>query len=323
MLFREKSKQYFEVVLENYSDEIQEMLSDASFKEKLIRMLPLEYDRKFNGAKTIMSRYKSFMREDLKTFMISVKYNGERLFKSYNDAFILDSGIVFWEVRGKKKKDGSLGDKMGLLWFTFEGHLRSHDNDEYYGILTRSKNVLMGVNDTFAQVADANKLYVTTFREMAQGLRGIYGELLINAQHLSDNSRRDWFLPDEHSRVLNSVITDFMLRLHQYRYCASRYFRKNATKTKEELKHALDELIDLKAHNIDYDKFSEKEEESKRRKTPAGKSFAEEDIAYKSQSMKKCYGILMKIIEEYFRKIKKRVLFLKLRAFIVTYFENE
>ena len=319
---KEESKQYFEVILENYTDEIKDMLKDRNFKEKLIRMLPLKYDGKFRGANTIISKYNSFMKnEDLKKFMILVKYDGERLFKGYDDTFILDSGIVFWEVRGKKKKDGSLGDKIGLLWFTFEGHLRSRGKDEYYGILTRSKNVLMGVNDTFAQVADANKLYVTTFREMAQGLRGIYGELLINAQHLSDNSRRDWFLPDEHSRDLNNVITDFMRRLHQYRYCASRYFRKNASKTKEDLKHALDELVDIKANNIDYDKFSEKEEEPKEK--PAGKSFAEEDIPHKSQSMKKCYDILMKIIEAYFRKIKKRVLFLKLRAFIVTYFENE
>lgn len=319
----EKSKKYFEVILENYTDEIKDMLKDRNFKEKLIRMLPLKYDETFRGANKIANKYKSFMKEELKTFMISVKYDGEKLFKSYNNTFILDSGIVFWEVRGKKKKDGSLGDKIGLLWFTFEGHLRSHDNDEYYGILTRSKNVLMGVNDTFAQVADANKQYVTTFREMAQGLRGIYGELLINAQHLSDNSRRDWFLPDEHSRDLNNVITDFMRRLHQYRYCASRYFRKNASKTKEDLKHALDELVDIKANNIDYDRFSKKEEEPKEKEKRVGKSFAEEDIPHKSQSMKKCYDILMKIIEAYFRKIKKRVLFLKLRAFIVTYFENE
>lgn len=48
---REKSKQYFEVILENYSDEIQEMLKDARFKEKLIRMLPLKYDSNFRGRK--------------------------------------------------------------------------------------------------------------------------------------------------------------------------------------------------------------------------------------------------------------------------------
>lgn len=317
----EKSKHYFEVILENYSDEIKDMLEDKNFKKKLIRMLPLKYDGKFRGANKIVNKYKSFMREDLRKFMISVKYNGEKLFKGYDKTFILGSSIVFWEVRGKKKKDGSLGDKIGLLWFTFEGHLKSQGNDEYYGILTRSKNVLMGVNDTFAQVADANKEYVTTFAQMAQGLRGIYGELLINSQHLSDNSRRDWFLPDEHSRDLNNVITDFMRRLHQYRYCASRYFRKNATKSKEDLKQALDELVDIKANNIDYNRFSKKEEEPKEKRVI--KSFAEKDIPHKSQSMKKSYDILMKIIEAYFRKKKKRMQFLKLRAFIVTYFENE
>ncbi len=181
----------------------------------------------------------------------------------------------------------------------------------------------MGGNDTFAQVADANKDYVTTFREMTQGLRGIYGELLVNYQFLRDNSRRDWFLPDEHSRNLSDVITEFMRRMNQYRYCASKYFRKNSTKTKDELKHALDEFVDLETNKIDYDKFSEKKEESTRKEAPAGRSFAEKDIPYKSQSMKNCYDILMKIIEAYFKKIKKRNQFWKLRAFIVNHFENE
>jgi len=218
---KDRSKHYFEVALEGYNDDIDEMLKHASFKEKLTRMLPLQYDRKFKGARPIMARYKSFMKEDLKRFMIPVKLNGESLCKSYDDSFILDSDIIFWEVRGKKKKDKSPGDKIGLLWFTFAAHLKDHKNDQYYGILTRSKNVLMGGNDTFAQVADSSSSYVTTFREMAQALRGVYGELLINSQHLSDNSRRDWFLPDEHSRDLNNVITDFMRRLNKYRYCSA------------------------------------------------------------------------------------------------------
>jgi hypothetical protein len=319
-----KIEHYFEVTLEQFSDDIKEMMADAGFKDKLIRMLPLEYKKDFKGSKKIISRYNDFMKtEDLKRFMIPVKFNGEELYKCYDDTFILDSDLVFWELRGKQKGDGSQGDKIGLLWFTFEGHLKSRENDEYYGILTRSKNVLFGGNDTFAQIADANKQYVTTFRELAQALRGIYGELLINSQYLSDNSRRDWFLPDEHSRDLNNVITDFMRRLHQYRYCASRYFRQNATKTKEELKHALDELVDLKTNRIDYDKFSEKGKEAKERKIPADGSFAEEDIPHKSQGMKNCYDILMKVIEAYFKKIKQRSLFWKLRAFIVSHFENE
>ncbi len=319
---KDTSKHYFEVVLEGYSDDIHETLNDTNFKQKLIRMLPLQYDRGFKGATTIMSRYKSFMKEDLKRFMIPVKLDGESLCKSYDDSFILDSDIIFWEVRGKKKKDQSLGDKIGLLWFTFAAHLKDHKNDQYYGILTRSKNVLMGGNDTFAQVADSNSSYVTTFREMTQALLGVFGELLINSQHLSDNSRRDWFLPDEHSRDLNNVITDFMRRLNKYRYSSSRYFRKKPTKTKEDLKKALDELVDLKANTIKFDTFSKKDKELAKKEPPAT-SLSDEDLPHESKTMKKHYDVLMKVIEAYFRKIKKRVLFLELRAFIAKHFEQK
>jgi len=317
----EKNKHYFEVTLEGYNDYIEEMFKNENVKEKLTRILPLQYRREFQKAKKIMDRYKGFMNEDLKRFMIPVKYNGESLCKGYDDSFVLDSDIIFWELRGKKKKDMSPGDKIGLLWFTFAAHLKSHENDQYYGILTRSKNVLMGGNDTFAQVADSSSSYVTTFREMAQALRGVYGELLINSQHLSDNSRRDWFLPDEYSRDLNNVITDFMRRLNEYRYCSSRYFRKQPSKTKEDLKKALDELVDLKAHTIKFDTFSERVEEPVKKNKPSVPSWSDEDLPRESKAMKKNYDVLMKIIEAYFNKIKKRVLFLELRAFIAKHFE--
>jgi len=179
----------------------------------------------------------------------------------------------------------------------------------------------MGGNDTFAQVTDSSSSYVTTFREMAQALRGVYGELLINSQHLSDNSRRDWFLPDEYSRDLNNVITDFMRRLNEYRYCSSRYFRKQPSKTKEDLKKALDELVDLKAHTIKFDTFSERVEEPVKKNKPSVPSWSDEDLPRESKAMKKNYDVLMKIIEAYFNKIKKRVLFLELRAFIAKHFE--
>ena len=320
---KDKNKHYFEVVLEDYNDDIDAMLKHEKFKENLTRMLPLQYDSKFRGAKTIMHRYESFMKQDLRRFMIPVKLDGESLCKSYDDSFILGSDIIFWEVRGRKKSDQSLGDKIGLLWFTFSPHLKTIENDQYYGILTRSKNVLMGGNDTFAQVADSSSSYVTTFREMAQALRAVYGELLINSEHLSDNSRRDWFLPDEHSRDLNSVITDFMRRLNEYRYNSSRYFRKNASIGKEDLKKALDELVDLKAHAINFDMFSKRAEEPAKNKESSVASWSDEDLPHASNTMKKHYDVLMKVIELYFRKIKKRVLFLELRAFIATYFEQK
>ena len=312
---------FFEVILENYTDEIKEILDDKNFKEKLIRMLPLKYEKRFKGAKKILSKYNAFMNESLERFMIPVKYNSEDLSKKYDDNYILGSDIVFWEIRDKKKKDGSKGDKIGILWFTFDKHLKSIHKDEYYGILTRSKNMLMGTNDTFAQVADNNKEYITTFREMAQTLRGICGELLINSQNLRDNSRRDWFLPDPYSIYLNNVITEFIRRLHNYRYCASRYFRDNPLKKKEDLKEALDELVNIKDNQIDYNYFYEKEKKAEKKAN--GELLSEQDIPHENQSMKKYYDILMKIIEEYFNKEKKRVLFLKLRAYLANHFKKK
>ena len=315
------NEHFFEVILEEYSTEIEEMMEDEKFEEKLTRMLPLKYKEDFDGAKKIVSKYNAFMKESIERFMISVKRNGVDLVKSYDDKFILGSDIVFWEIRGKQKRDGAVGDKIGLLWFTFDKHLKANTNNEYYGILTRSKNVLMGTNDTFAQVADNNKLYITTFREMAQALRGVCGELLINSSFLRDNSRLDWFLPDPHSIDLNNIITDFMRRLHNYRYCASRYFRSKPSKKKEDLKKTLDELVNIKNNQIDYSYFYKKEIAEER--TLDGELFSEQDIPHENQSMKKCYDVLMKIIEKYFDKIKKRVLFFQLRAYLVNQFKKK
>lgn len=314
------SEHFFEVVLEGYSEEIKGMTGgETKFRERLIRMLPLRYKDNFKGAKEIATRYKSFMNESMERFIISVKYNGKDLFKTYDDKFILGSGIRFWEIRGRQKQDGSIGDKTGLLWFTFDKHLKSNNDNEYYGILTRSKNVLMGTNDTFARVVDDSKMYVTTFREMVQSLQGIYGELLINSSFLKDNSRRDWFLPDRYSMDLSNAITDFMQRLHNYRYCASRYFRAKPSREKEDLKKALDELVDIKDHQIDYDYFYKREIQTEEEIIG---EFSQ-DIPHENQSMKKCYDILMKVIERFFNKTRKRVLFLKLRAYIVNHFKKK
>lgn len=313
------NEHFFEVIVEGYTEEIEALIKNEKVKERLIKILPLKYKDSFKKADKILSAYKKFMNDSMERFMISVKYNGENLFKIYDDKFVLGSDIIFWEVRGQGKKDGSLGDKIGLLWFTFDKHLKSKTNGEYYGILTRSKNVLMGTNDTFAQVANDNKGYVTTFREMAQALRGIYGELLINSQFLSDNARRDWFLPDQHSMSLGNIITDFMRRLHKYRYCASKYFRSKSSTEKDDLVKALDELIDVEYNPIDYNYFCQKET----REDVEPGIFSEQDIPRQSQSMKKCYDILMKVIEKFFKKAKNRSLFLKLRVFIKNYFQEK
>lgn len=312
---------FFEVTLKGYSNEISEIVGEPGknteerFKKRLSKMLPLRYKDSFKGGRKIVAKYCAFMKESLDQFMIPVKYEGVDLYKVYEDKHVLKSDIVFWEVRGKKKQDGAEGDKIGLLWFTFEPHLRASSTDEDYGILTRSKNVLMGTSETFAQVAEESGVYITTYREMVQALRAINGELLINSPRLKDNARRDWFLSDSHSNELRNVIADFMLRLHKYRYCASRYYRENATKKKEDLMVALEGLVDIKENKINYDLFYKKDMPEK--VTDKKKVLpSEEDIPSGSLTLKKYYDVIMRVIESYFEKTKDRETFLKLRAYV-------
>lgn len=313
----DKREHFFEVILENYYLEIEELISSESFNERLKKLLPLRYSSEFDGAERILESYKSFMNEDLNRFMISVKYNSVELLKNYTNSYILESGIIFWPFR-EKRKDNQPGDKLGLLWFTFDRHLKVKNDAEYFGILTRSKNMLMGSNDTFARVANECVGYITTYGEMVAALRGIHGELLINSLNLKDNARRDWFRYDEHSKILNYIIHDFMRRLHQYRYVSSRYFRKKASKEKEDLKKALDELINLKENEIDFDYFSKKElEQESKENEKVEEVFAEEDIPYESVTFQKIYNRIMLIIKDFFEKNEQENIFLKLRAFVV------
>jgi molecular chaperone HtpG len=312
------SEHFFIVVLKKFNSEIEELLSNRLFKERLKKMLPLKYSSQFDKAKEIIERYQSFMKSDLNRFMLNVKYNSEELYKNYTIDSILESDIIFLFLEGKKQED-KIKDKIGMIWFTFDRHLKKVRDKEYFGILTRSKNMLMGSNDTFARVANECDGYITTYGEMVQALSGIQGELLINSPNLRDNARRDWFRYDEHSRILNFIIHDFMRRLHQYRYVSSRYYRKKATKEKEDLKKALDELISLDVNKINFEEFSIKASDEVIKESEEKKevNYAEEDIPFESSTFQKIYNRIMLIIKEFFEKNNQENTFLRLRAFIV------
>lgn len=323
---KKKEEHFFEVTIYKYDQEIEELLSNDFFIERLKKLLPLSYSKSFKHANKIIDRYKIFMNEDLNLFMIPVKYNGMELVKNYTDAYILESGIIFWELR-EQKKDDNLGDPIGLLWFSFDRQLKIQKDSEYFGILTRSKNMLMGSNDTFAKVANDCMGYFTNYGEMVQAIRGIYGELLINYSNLKDNARRDWFRYDEHSRILNYIIHDFLKRLHNYRYKSSKYFRKKTFKVEEEKKEykkALEELINLNEDEIDFEYFLKKEcdekyesaDKKEKEDSKQEETYAEQDIPFESTTSQKFYNKIMDIVLEFFKKIEEEDLFLKLRAYI-------
>lgn len=327
---------YFKVEIVDYSYEIEEMLEHVDFEESLTQLLPIKYGDDFKASKKIEERYKAFMNEDLNDFMCSVKLNGNELRKNYTDEkHVLESDIIFWEIREKSSGNKKPGDKIGLMWFTFNKKIESPKgikNDKDYGILVRSKNVLMGNNDTFASLCASSKEHVGTYRELTTTLRGVYGELLINSQNLKDNARREWFKTDEYSVYLKYVIVDFMKRLYKYRYAASGYYRlktdEKVEKKKIELKNALIELVDIQNNKIDISDFCKgeakeaKNTESTDAEKKETKKYSGEDMPRQAQTRRKNYDEIMLVIEEFFTKEKKYDMFLKLRAYIKKYFSD-
>lgn len=307
---------FFKVEIQGYKEEISELLKGDDFKDRLCVMLPLQYSTEFTNQEKIKAKYKNFMGQSLDKFSFTVKLDGEELYKPYTDKDILESGIVFWELKYPSKKRGIPGEKIGILWFSFNKLITARKKDEPYGILVRSKNMLMGTQYSLSNAIIRSKSdYVTTPRELTQTLDGVTGEMLIHTTRLNDNARRDWFRIDEESIPLRHIIVDFMRRLHAYRYAASGFFRDKTNK--EKLIKAYTDLT-----NFDSEKFSEKlvsDINKIKEEINANKEvfkFADEDIPVFPITIKRFYERLIKCLYDYFSINKRLEEFIKIRTLI-------
>lgn len=309
---------FFRVIIEKYNKEISELVSQEDFKDRLKMLLPLKYDPEFTYQNSIRKKYSEYMNEPLDKFSFIVKLNGEILYKPYKDYHILESGIYYWELKYRSSKKGIPGEKIGLLWFTFKRKMEANPKDEPYGILLRSKNMLMGNNNALADAIVRSKSdeYVTTYRELTQTLRGVYGEMLIHSPRLKDNARRDWFKIDSSSIELRDIIIDFMKRLHNYRYIASKAFSAiENDKNKEKLINAFTELTanyEPKEHIEAF--YAKKRIEDEKKKHIF--EFADDDIPQSSVTIKRFYDKVMKSIRDYYSYNENLQEFLKIRAHI-------
>lgn len=336
----EKDKHFFKVVIEDYHEIIKEVIDNKDFKEKLSKLLPLKYLPDFADATHIIDEYKKITGEDLTRFMCNVKLDGDNLYKPYTPGHILASGIKFWTIRDIDV-DTKKGEVIGMLWFTFNQKIKQiKANDTDFGILVRSKNILMGNNETFAIQTSKYSYYVSTYSELVASLRGVYGELLVNSKNLEDNASRDWFRTDRHSIYFRSIICNFMESLHDYRYKASKYFNAEdkesdtgkskikITKAKDDLKNALKNAYEkLTLDNIDffltsYQKAKMKERYDENEDDVMTDDFSDIDIPLLSLSKRKFYDELLKIIYDFFVKEKKRLMFSKMRAYIKSKLEK-
>lgn len=310
---------YFKVKIRGYQKAISELLENRDFRDRLCILLPLRYSAEFTKQAVIKTKYQDFLGHSLDTFSCSVKLDDEELYKPYTDKHILQSDIVFWELKFPSKGENVPAEKIGILWFSFNRTIEALPKDRPYGILVRSKNMLMGdryslANDAIRSQSD----YITTLRDLIQALNGVCGEMLINYQNLNDNARRDWFKIDEESIKLRHIIVEFVRRLHKYRYAASDYFGGKKKKgTKEILFEAYKGLIT----DYDPDKFIADVNKLKK-EIEASKEvfeFADADFPKLPITIKRFYERLIGGLYKYFSEEGRIEEFLKIRTFIKRY----
>lgn len=323
---------YFSVFIEDYNEEINELVKQQDFKQKLSLVLPLKYSPGFSYQNEIKKHYEKLMNGDLEKTAYNITFNTELLCKPYSDKNILEAGPYFWDLKFPKTTDG-IEEPFGLLWFTFNRKISANPTDQPYGIFVRSKNMLMGTGNTLTDVIFRNKSddYIASYRELTQTLQGVYGEMLINSTRFKDNARRDWFRLDDHSIFLRDVIFEFLKQLYKYRVTASHAFSENKPekneKNKQKLRDSLVALTSTPNPKTYVDNFykvkavadQKKADKEKEKKTNAEKSkleYADEDVPFLPFQLQKLYNRMLIILRDYFSAGKNLKEFLKVRHFI-------
>lgn len=332
---------FFEVQLIGYDSELGDVILHQSFRNNLSKLLPVRYDDKFVHRSEIEHKYQDFFGKKLQDYTCCIYLDGKELTKPYrDDQHILESGIQFWEISIKTENpsESSSPDTKptGLMWFTFNRKMTAKKNDPDYGILVRSKNVLMGGNDTIADAVNLSQEITTSYRELVQTLQGVYGELLIDSNVLMDNASRNWFKPDSNSKQLKRALADFMKKLYKYRYAASRFMNSHGAEDSADYQNKYNAMkeafISLLTEPDDREvsqwfesiKNSKKDSEENVLYDKNGKILCEEeDIPRQPKTIKKFYHELMEVAEEFFNRIDRYDIYLQLRACIKQRYNKE
>jgi molecular chaperone HtpG len=323
---------FFSVFIEDYNEEINELIQQSDFKEKLSLVLPLRYSPDFSYQNEIKKHYEELMNDDFDKTAYNITLDSKPLYKPYSNKNILEAGPYFWDLKFPKTPDG-IEEPFGLLWFTFNRKISANPSDQPYGILVRSKNMLMGARNTLADVIfrDKSDNYITTHRELTQTLQGVYGEMLINTTRFNDNARRDWFKLDSSSIVLRDIIFEFLRRLYKYRVTASKAFvDKKAEKIEKNKQKLRDDLVDLtstpnpktfidkfyKAKAVADQQKVDKEEEKRANTEKSKLEYADHDVPFLPFQLQRLYNRILIILRDYFSINGELKEFLKVRHYI-------
>lgn len=308
---------FFKVSIEHYHEEIDELIRSDDFTKQLSMLLPLRYSPTFTAQGLIKQEYEKLMHKSLDQFGYDIRLDGTPLYKPYEDHHILESEIVFWPLQLKAKSDDLPAEKIGLLWFTFNRRVTANPTSEPRGIRVRSKNMLVGNNDSLAVAVSVNSRdYVATYRELTQSLAGVYGEMLLYTSSLEDNARRDWFKISASSIELRGIIAEFLRRLIAYRYAASKAFNdRSSIKKKQTLITTYSELTQgIKQEQFLSHFYVQEQPRESNRDTVF--DYADDDLPRASVAIKRFYDRALGALRDFYAEENDLQTFFKMRAYL-------
>lgn len=316
------NEHFFEVEINGYSEAIDYLVSSDDFEKRLSLLLPLGYSPDFNSQKEIHEHFNAYMSSSFEKFEFNVSLNGKQLYKPFKNNHILESGIIYWDLVFSSNNKSLPGEKIGVLWFTFNRKVTANPPSEPRGIWVRSKNMLMGNENAIVDaVSKVGNEYITTRRDLIQTISGLYGELLIDTSQLSDNARRDWFKIDKYSIELQKILIDFLKKVKDYRRSASAAF--NDTKAKQKKEKAINSFKELTGGVVRYELPKDFKDEIKKQTEHSNFNYADEDIPHNLIDEKRIYDRILRLLRKYFEEERKNIdEFLRIRAYLKKYYQD-
>lgn len=328
-----RSDNYFSVILDLFNQEVDDLIFEKNgelskdFINELSILLPVPYKDDFTYKDEIKKQYADYLGKHLDVFEYNIFVNDDQLFKPYNNNDIKNNDIHFLKYSFPEEID-SQKTKIGIMWFSFDYVFKAYSG--YFGITTRSKNMLVNKSPIFADECSKSKDSPTTYTQLINGLKGIKGELLIDSSLLHDNSKRDWFIYDEYGLFLRAIIVDFMKRLNIYRRTASRVFNseKITDQQKENLVKVFNDFTESQEDSSFYLKVMEKDQKAVTTNEKNNEIFfsVDELKQFKNSLSDESINIIKLIIEElynYFTNVNKKEDFYKLKQKIIERMQKE
>jgi len=278
------------------------------FVNALSLLLPVPYTEHFVNASEIRHKYQEWFHASLATKEFKVLLNGRQLFKPFKN----DKGMYFCILpiqiadleQDRFETLPSAPKTVGLLWMRFDYVFKAVKQN--WGIAVRSKNMLVRGGSVLAEEASSGRHAVTSYNQYLAAIKGVNGELLLETDWLSDNSRRDWFKMDKNSLQLRDKLCQLMNRMHIYRYKISQYVH-NDIRTETDRQQVIKSFQDLISQQNDSTNMTAIEQYmDERLQTENAKEIDdradERDILGYTMTQKKFYKTLMMSIYGYFEE---------------------